>query len=73
MDINAALAYLSWLAYKIEKQLWIWIFGFISLVFNPLIPLHMGRDLWMVIDLLVAVFLIISIFAFKLPKGFKTK
>jgi len=60
--------YLSWLAYKSKKQSWIWIFGFIALVFNPLIPLHLGRDLWMVVDLLVAGFLIISIFVFKLPK-----
>jgi hypothetical protein len=66
-------AYLSWLAYKIEKEVWIWIFGFIALIFNPLIPLHLGRDVWMVVDLLVAVFLIISIFVFKLPKVFKMK
>ena len=66
-------AYLSWLAYRSEKQAWTWIFGFIALVFNPLIPLHLGRDLWVVVDLLVAVFLIISIFAFKLPKEFKIK
>ncbi|MBL7086650.1 MAG: hypothetical protein ISS28_06095 [Candidatus Cloacimonetes bacterium] len=66
-------AYLTWLAYRSEKQAWIWIFGFLVLVFNPLIPLHLGRDLWVVVDLLVAVFLIISIFAFKLPKEFKIK
>ncbi len=60
--------YLSWLAYRSERQTWTWFFGFIALVFNPLIPLHLGRNLWVVVDLLVAVFLIISIFAFKLPK-----
>ncbi len=65
--------YLSWLAYRSERQIWAWAFGFIALVFNPLIPLHLGRDLWMAVDLLVAVFLIISIFAFKLPKAFKMK
>lgn len=65
--------YLSWLAYKSERQSWIWIFGFIALVFNPLIPLHLGRGLWKVIDLLVGVFLFISIFAFKLPKESKIK
>ena len=57
---------LSLLAYSSERQIWTWTFGFIALVFNPLIPLYLGRDLWMVVDLLVAVFLIISIFAFKL-------
>jgi len=65
--------FLSWLAYKSERHAWTWIFGFIALVFNPLIPLYLGRDLWVVIDLLVAIFLIVSIFAFKLPKEFKIK
>ena len=65
--------YLSWLAYKSEKHTWTWIFGFIALVFNPFIPLYLGRDLWMAIDLLVAIFLFISIFAFKLPKESKIK
>ncbi len=60
--------YLSWLAYRSERQVLTWVFGFIALVFNPLIPLHLGRDLWRVVDLLVAVFLIISIFTFKLSK-----
>jgi len=60
--------YLTWLAHKSQRQIWIWTFGFIALVFNPLIPLYLGRDLWMVVDLLVALFLIISIFAFNLPK-----
>jgi len=65
--------YLSWLGYKSEKYIWIWIFGFIALVFNPLTPLHLGRDLWVIIDLLVAFFLIFSIFTFRLPNKFKTK
>jgi len=71
--IFGTTVYLSWLAYKSEAQTWIWIFGFIALVFNPLIPLYLGRNLWVVIDLFVAVFLIISFFAFKLPKEFKIK
>ena len=60
--------YLSWLAYKIEKEVWIWIFGFIALVFNPFIPLHLGRHLWKPIDLFVAIFLLVSLSVFKLPK-----
>jgi len=71
--VSGTTAYLTWLAYRIEKQTWSWIFGFIALVFNPLIPLHLGRGLWKVIDLLVGVFLFISVFAFKLPKESKIK
>jgi Family of unknown function (DUF6804) len=60
--------YLSWLAYKINKQGWIWSFGFVALIFNPLVPIHLGRDLWVVVDLLVGVFLFVSLFTFKLEK-----
>ena len=65
-------AYLTWLAYTCRKESWSWIFGFIALLFNPIIPIHLYRELWVIIDLLVAVFLIISIFAFKLPEEFET-
>jgi len=60
-------AYLTWLAYNYEKGDWCWIFGFIALLFNPIIPVYLYRELWVIIDFLVAVFLIVSIFAFKLP------
>jgi len=59
-------AYLCWLSYVSKKGFWTWSFVFIGVLFNPIFPLYLGRDLWRIIDLLVAVFLIISIFAFKL-------
>ena len=61
-------AYLTWLAHKYETGDWRWIFGFIALLFNPIIPVYLYRELWVIIDFLVAVFLLISIFAFKLPE-----
>jgi hypothetical protein len=61
-------AYLAWLAYECKKQSWVWSFGFIAVLFNPLIPIHLDIALWRIIDLMVAVFLAISIFTFKLPK-----
>lgn len=64
--VFAATAYLAWLSYETKKEKWIWIYGFIAVIFNPFIPLYFGRDLWIIIDLLVAVFLIVSIFIFKL-------
>ena len=57
--------FLSWLAYRSERQGWTWVFGFIALVFNPLIPLHFDKDLWRAVDLVTAVFLVFSVFGFK--------
>jgi len=65
-------AYLSWLAYESGKQPWLWIFGFIALIFNPLIPLHLGRDLWVVVDLLVVVFWLFLFLFSNYPKNLRS-
>jgi hypothetical protein len=61
-------AYIAWIAHQAKQEKWTWIFGFIAVIFNPFIPLHFGRDFWVVIDFIVAIFLVISIFVFKFPK-----
>jgi hypothetical protein len=40
---------------------WAWAFGIIAVVFNPLIPVHLNRDAWAVIDILVALVLLVSL------------
>ena len=37
------------------KRAWVaWGFGFVAILFNPLVPFHIKRDSWQVIDLLAA-------------------
>ncbi|NLT49383.1 MAG: hypothetical protein GXX85_00515 [Ignavibacteria bacterium] len=36
----------------------IWIFGIIGLIFNPITPFYLGRDTWMVTDLIAAIIFI---------------
>jgi hypothetical protein len=43
--------------------------GLIALVFNPVVPLHFGRELWIVVDLIVAVLFGIFLSKFKNLKG----
>jgi len=64
--VFASTAYIAWLAYEEKQEKWTWIFGFLAIVFNPFIPLYFGRDFWVVADLIVAIFLVFSIFVFKL-------
>ncbi len=61
--------YLVWLALKSKNLLWIWIYGLIVILFNPIIPIHFERDIWVIIDVFTAFLLIISIFIFKLSKN----
>jgi hypothetical protein len=64
-------SYIAYLSYRSEKEFWVWFFGFIAVIFNPLIPLYMSRNLWTKIDLVVGIFMVISIFIMDLdyPKN----
>jgi len=66
--VFASAAYVTWMAYEAQKEKWVWIFGLLAIVFNPFIPLYFGRDFWVIVDFVVAMFLVVSIFIFKIPK-----
>jgi len=52
------------------KRLWAtWTFGFVTLLFNPLIPIHLTRELWAPIDLLTAVLFGVAIVGLRKPAG----
>lgn len=64
--VFAATAYIAWMAYKQKREKWVWIFGFLAVLFNPFSPIYLNRDIWSVIDFITGVFLIISAFLLKL-------
>jgi len=66
--VFASSAYIAWMAYETQKEKWVWIFGFIVVLFNPFIIIHLDREIWSIVDMVVGVFMIISIFALKLNK-----
>lgn len=63
--VFASTAYVAWMAYEEQKEKWVWIFGFIAVLFNPFIPIHLTREIWMTIDFVTGVFLTLSIFLIK--------
>lgn len=64
--VFATTAYVAWMAYEGQKEKWVWIFGFVAVLFNPFFPVHLDRDIWVVIDLITAVSLLAAAFLFKL-------
>ncbi len=46
-----------------------WTMGFIALLFNPIMPIYLDKMLWSLIDLIVAVIFIVSIFILKRNRG----
>jgi len=48
--------YLAFTAYNVSQKatLWVFILGGIALLFNPIIPIHLSKELWTIIDPIVA-------------------
>ena len=61
--------YLTWFAKNTNKQGWMWTFGFVALLFNPIFPIHLEKELWVIIDITVAVIFLSSIFIFRGKSG----
>jgi arginine exporter protein ArgO len=61
-------AYIAFNAYQWRKIWAVWLFGFIAVLFNPLIPIHLSRELWQPIDFICAVILAIIAFVLKKPE-----
>ena len=60
--------FLVWYSYQKQRYGWVWGMGLIVLIFNPIIPLYLGRELWLVVDVAVAIVLGIYLFKFKQEK-----
>ncbi len=60
--------YLAYTAYQWQKMWAMWLFGFIALLFNPLIPIHLSKELWQPIDVICAILFIVVAFVLKKRK-----
>ncbi len=59
--------YVAFTAYDWQKMWAVWLFGFVALLFNPLIPIHLSRELWQPIDVICAILFIVIAFVLKKP------
>jgi len=53
--------YRAYLAYTMGKKAWMWIFICSAALFNPIAPIHLDRDTWAVIDVVLALVLLVSL------------
>jgi len=69
--VFAATAYTAWMAYQDKQEGWAWMMGAVAVLFNPFIPVYLERETWVVIDALVGVFNLTSIWLLELGKNIK--
>ena len=64
--VFGATAYVARMAYEEKKEGWVWVFGFIAMLFNPIIPIYLTRETWRVIDSFLVIILLLTILFLKL-------
>lgn len=63
--------YVAVIAYDWQK-IWVtWLFGFVAVLFNPLISIHLPRELWQPIDVICALLFVVIVFIMKKPTAEK--
>jgi len=65
--VCGAAVYVAVTAYKWQRTWVTWLFGFIAVLFNPLIPIHLSRDIWQPIDLISAILFLVAVLILKKP------
>jgi hypothetical protein len=63
----SAAVFVAYMAYEWQKLWATYLFGFIAVLFNPLIPIHLSRELWQPIDLICAITFVVVISIVKKP------
>jgi len=57
--------YVAYQGYQWGQPWATWVFGLVAVLFNPLIPIHLSREIWLPIDLMVAGLCIVAAIALK--------
>jgi len=58
-------AYLAFKAFNQEQQGWVWILGITAAVYNPIIRVHLTRQIWSVLNVITIGIAVASIFVIK--------
>lgn len=69
----AIFAFLTIQAFSQEKQAWAWTLGITAVVYNPIIRIHLTREIWSVINVVTIIIALVSIFLLKSENQIKNQ
>jgi hypothetical protein len=58
-------AYAALQAFRQGREQWGWVLGVMSALYNPILPLHLTREVWTVVNLITIGIAIRSVFVLK--------
>jgi len=72
ISITFIAAYLTYNLYKEDKTVWAIIFLLIGILFNPIFPIYLDKETWVILDIGTAVIFFISLITNLKLNGNKT-
>jgi len=63
--VTTSAIFLVYISHQLEKKFWLFLMAIIALLFNPIAPIHLDKETWAIIDLVVAIIFLASIFKIK--------
>lgn len=63
--VSGTALFVLWAAYNLEKKIWVGLMAVIVILFNPIAPIYLDKETWVIIDFVVAALFLISIFKIK--------
>lgn len=58
--ICAICVYLALRAYQQNNTSWVWILGVTAVVYNPILRIHLTREIWSVVNFITIVILLLT-------------
>lgn len=62
-------AFLAVRAIEIERTHWAWVFGVSAALYNPILRVHLNREIWSVVNVASIILCIWAVFALKRKGG----
>lgn len=59
--VSGVSAYGALLAHREKVDGWLWSFGIVALLFNPIAPVHLTKGAWALVDVLAGVIMLVSL------------
>lgn len=63
--VTASAAFLVYIAYNLKKRFWVILMSLVGLLFNPVAPVYLNKETWVIINFIVAILFLVSIFKIK--------
>jgi hypothetical protein len=61
----AVFAYIACQASASKEREWAWVLGVTAMIYNPIVPVHLTREIWSVINVVTISIAVASIFVIK--------